>query len=121
LQTKKQFTHASASYKFSCFSAIVAALPLAFPMSEAHHLLLSTLPFIAVLSYWENMIKNGQSPLQDKLTLLILLSIFGLHVGHGLKEIPLRCISLIGVYVCMLELLKQDHERKNSPRSTIAS
>ncbi len=107
LRAKDRFTQASASYKFTCFSAIIATLPLAFPMSEAHHLLLLTMPFMAVIAYWEYLISMGKSPLNDKLTLLLLLSIFGLHVGHGLKEIPLRCISLIGVYVCMLELLKQ--------------
>jgi hypothetical protein len=92
--------------RFVTFAAIISVIPLTFPMSEAHHLLILVIPGIAIVAYWQHLIVSGKSLFHDRMALLFMLCIVGLHVGHGLKDTPIRLISLIGIYVGMILLLK---------------
>jgi hypothetical protein len=98
-------------FRFTTFGAIVSVVPLTFPMSEAHHLLLQIIPFIAIIAYWRYLIENKESLLRDRLSLVFLLSGLGYHVGHGLKDTPIRLLSLIGVYCGLILLLKKHREK----------
>ncbi len=95
----------SGKYRLAALASIMSIIPLTFPMSEPHHLLILTIPFIMILSYWNDLLKSGGSFFRDKLSILFSLSVIGLHVGHGLKDMPIRLICLLGVYIGMLILL----------------
>jgi len=106
LYGRKKGTRENKWGRFVTFAAIVTVIPLTFPMSEAHHLLLLVVPYIAIVAHWQNVIESGKSLFHDSLALLFILCIVGLHIGHGLKDTPIRLFSLIGIYVGMILLLK---------------
>lgn len=92
--------------RFVTFAAIMSVIPLTFPMSEAHHLLLLIVPCIAIVQYIRDRInREGTGPVIDRLSIALVISIVGLHVGHAFKDTPIRLLSLIGVYVGLLVLL----------------
>lgn len=107
----RRFVEASPLRKFATFGSLVAIIPLIFPMSEPHHLLLQAIPFLAILAYWKQILDSGRGFFHDKLSLLFLLSVIGYHVGHGLKDTPIHLISLIGVYAGMLWMLHKMRRR----------
>lgn len=107
LIARKNFDSSNYLVRFTGFAAIVSIIPLTFPMSEAHHLLLQVIPLIAVIAYWKKIIDNGQSLISDRLSLLFIGVALGLNVGHGFKDTPIRLMSLIGLYVGMIWLLKK--------------
>ena len=92
--------------RFVTFAAIISVIPLTFPMSEAHHLLLLVVPCIAIIAYWQSVIISEKPLLHDPMALFFMLCIIGLHIGHGLKDTPIRLFSLICIYVGMILLLK---------------
>jgi len=93
-------------FRFVSFGAIVSILPLTFPMSEGHHLLLQVVPFVAVVAYWRRLVAEGRNLFRDRISLIFLLSAAGFQLGHAFKETPLRLVSLIGVYLGMVLLLR---------------
>jgi len=102
----RRYRVTSPFHKFAIFGALVAIVPLIFPMSEPHHLLLQTIPFLVILAYWKRVIDGGRRFRRDGLSLLFLISVLGYHVGHGLKDTPIHIFSLLGVYIGMLWLLR---------------
>ena len=88
-------------FNYTFFATIICIIPLTFPMSEAHHLLILTIPFIAILAYWKNIITTRKVFWHDGLSLLFLFSIIILNLGHAFKHIPLRLPALLGIYVGM--------------------
>lgn len=102
---RESFRTANTLQRFTVFGVIVSTIPLTFPMSEAHHLLLQIIPLIAVIEYWRSVVRNGKSLFEDRLSLLFILSVLALHIGHGLKDTPIRLMGLIGIYGSLLRLL----------------
>lgn len=100
--------------RFTAFAALVSIIPLIFPMSEPHHLLLHTIPFLATLAFWRDLIQNRKNLLRDGLSLLFLTCVVGLQIGHGLKETPIRLLSLFGIYIGMIWLLVRFRTERRS-------
>ncbi len=94
-------------HRFVVLAAIITIIPLTFPMSEAHHLLLQTIPYLAILGFWRELYIGGNSLLKDRLSLAFMLLVAGHHLGHGLKNTPIRLICLLGLYFCFLALLRR--------------
>ena len=101
------YHEASPLYRFSIFASVVSIIPLVFPMSEPHHLLLQAIPVLAILGYWKIVVDHKEGFWRDGLSLLFLICIISFHVGHGLKDTPIRLFSLLGVYFGMIWLLKR--------------
>jgi hypothetical protein len=99
-------------YRFTVFGAIIAVLPLTFPMSEPHHLLLQTIPFLVILAYWRYVIQGSANFFRDKLSLLFLISVIGFQVGHGMKQTPIRFLSILAVYIGLVLLLRKHGSHK---------
>ncbi len=103
----RSFSGATFHHRFAVFAAIITIIPLTFPMSEAHHLLLLTLPFLAIVAYWRQVIASATGFWRDRLSLFFLACVIGLQIGHGLKDTPIRLLCLIGMYGGMLMMLHQ--------------
>ncbi len=106
LSAKKAELEENFAGRLTVFGAVVSIIPLTFPMSEAHHLLLLIIPFLSVLLYWDRLIKSGVNIFKDPLSVLFIVVVLGLHIGHGLKETPIRILSLLMLYSGMLCLIK---------------
>jgi len=107
----RPYHNATPFQKFYTFAALISIIPLVFPMSEPHHLLLQTIPILAILSYWNYVYEGELGFWHDCLSLLFLISVIGFHIGHGLKDTPIRLLSLLGVYIGMIWLLKKEYTR----------
>ena len=94
-------------FKLTLFAAIVSAIPLTFPMSEAHHLLILTVPFIVIIAYLQKTIRAGAGLSADSLALWFMVCLLILHLGQGLPSTPLRFVALSGLYVGFLMLLRK--------------
>jgi hypothetical protein len=92
--------------RLTVFSAIVVVIPLVFPMSEPHHLLILTIPVVVMLSYWESLVSAGRSLLTDRISLLFISAVIFLQVGHAFKDTPLRLMGLLGIYFGLLLVLR---------------
>ncbi len=103
----KDFRNKSFQFRFVTFGAIIAILPLTFPMSEPHHLLLQIIPFISIIAYWRQIWESGRKIYRDNLSLIFIVCMLGYQIGHGLKETPIRLSSLIGVYIGMILLMQK--------------
>ncbi len=115
----KPYHNATPFQKFYIFAALISIVPLVFPMSEPHHLLLQTIPVLAVLAYWKETYNGERGFWRDKLSLLFLISILGFHIGHGLKDTPIRLLSLLGVYIGLIWLLKKHREHRPDLQETV--
>ena len=93
--------------RITIFSGLIAIIPLSFPISEPHHLLILTVPFIVIVHYWYKTYRAGGNPFKDYLSLLFLAVVAGLQIGHGLKDVPLRLACLIALYIGLLQLVKK--------------
>jgi hypothetical protein len=107
LYTRKSFENAGVFFRFTAFAAIVSIIPVTFPMSEAHHLLLQIIPCIVVVAYWNHVYESGRRFLRDPLSILFVLCAIGLQVGHAFKDTPIRLLSLIGLYLGLVLLLRR--------------
>jgi hypothetical protein len=107
----KYLQKVNGKYRLAALAFIMSVIPLTFPMSEPHHLLILTIPFIVILSYWRDLLHSGGSFFRDKLSILFSLSVAGLHIGHGLKDTPIRLICLLGIYVGLILLLCRYREK----------
>jgi hypothetical protein len=107
LYARKRLATSDSSLRFVTFGAMVAVLPLTFPMSEAHHLLLQIIPFVSIVAYWRTVVREARRLYRDGLSVLFILASLGLHIGHGLKDTPIRLLSLIAIYAGMLWLLRK--------------
>lgn len=89
------------------FAALMPVIPLTFPMSEAHHLLILLLPLIVIIDYWKDL-KGGPTAFwRDGLSLTFLASLLLLHIGHAVKGAPLRFLGLAVLYAGMIALLRR--------------
>lgn len=104
---RKNFSEANFQFKFLLFGTLVSILPMTFPMSEPHHLLLQIIPFISIVYYWSEIIKKGESLFKDKLSLLFMICALGYHIGHGLKDTPIRLLTFIALYTGLILLMKK--------------
>lgn len=108
----KDFRSKSFQFRFVTFGAIIAILPLTFPMSEPHHLLLQIIPFISIIAYWKQIWESRRKIYTDNLSLIFIICMLGYQIGHGLKDTPIRLLSLIGVYFGMILLMRRTKELK---------
>jgi len=105
---RNKFEESSNYFKFVLFASIITIIPITFPMSEAHHLLLQTIPFLALLIYWKSVVENnGTCFFKDKLSILSVFGLIAYHLGHALKPTPIRLISIIIIYISMVMLLRK--------------
>ncbi|MEW5796930.1 MAG: hypothetical protein AB1772_11295 [Candidatus Zixiibacteriota bacterium] len=111
-------TQPAFGHRLVFLAAIITVIPLVFPMSEAHHLLLQTIPYLVILAYWRDLYYMGMSVLEDKLSLAFLTIVIGHHVGHGLKQTPIRFFCLAGLYVCFVVLLRRTRRAKTADLTT---
>lgn len=98
------------SGRLTVFSAIVVVIPLVFPMSEPHHLLILAIPIIIILYYWKTLLSAGRSLLIDRIAMLFISAVIFLHLGHAFKETPLRLMGLLGVYFGLLLVLRKSSD-----------
>jgi len=82
-------------------------IPLVFPMSESHHLLILTFPMIVIAFYLEDMLRSGVSLLRDGVTTVFLPAFVTLHIGQAFKETPLRFFGVLGIYFGLALLLRK--------------
>ena len=106
LLARKVYNEADGFYRLACLAAVMAALPLTFPMSESHHLLVLLIPVLVIIAYWQEILKSGAGLLKDRLSLWFIVCLTVLHAGQGLKPTPLRLLALLGIYSGLLVLLK---------------
>lgn len=92
---------------YTFFATIICIIPLTFPLSESHHLLIMTIPFIAILIYWRNTIEMKTGFCRDGLSLLFLSSMIALQLGHVFKQTPLCLLALLGIYIGLNMLLRR--------------
>jgi len=92
---------------YTFFATIVCVIPLIIPMSEPHHLLIMTIPFIAILIYWKNIIATKSGFWRDSLSLLFLGCVITLQLGHAFRQTPLRLLALLGIYIGLNMLLRR--------------
>ncbi len=116
---KKSEFCGSAFYDYIIFAGIISVIPLVFPMSEPHHLLILIFPFVAMLVYWKDVIEGHKSIWKDALSLLFIGSVLGLQIGHGLKDTPLRLIGLLGIYTGMVLLSARLMHKRDKTRFTL--
>lgn len=90
---------------FISLAAIVVTIPISFPMSEVHHLTYQTIPLIIIMIYWQEILRLKIDYKGDALFILFIICLVMLHVGHAVKESPLRLIALLGIYAGLLMLL----------------
>lgn len=109
----KDFRNKSFQFRFAALGAIIAILPLTFPMSEPHHLLLQIIPFISIIAYWRQIWESGRKIYHDNLSLIFILCLLGYQIGHALKDTPIRLFSLIGIYVGMILLMYKTKDTQN--------
>jgi hypothetical protein len=113
--SRREFNIQNNKFRFTAFGALVATIPLTFPISEAHHLLLQIIPFIAVLAYWRSVIESGGSIFRDRISLVFVLSVLLLQFGHIYKATPLRLFGVLAVYIGLIALLRQWSGRTARP------
>jgi hypothetical protein len=92
---------------YTFFATIVCVIPQIIPMSEPHHLLIMTIPFIAILIYWRNTIELKTGFRRDGLLLLFLGCVITLQLGHAFKQTPLCLPALLGIYIGLNMLLRR--------------
>jgi len=102
----KSYCHAGNYFRLALFAAIMPVIPLTFPMSEAHHLLILTMPLVVIIAYWQRLVEKGKAIFKDRLLLLFASSMVLLHLGHAIKPAPLRLMGLLGLYLGMVHLLR---------------
>ncbi len=107
LITRRTFDRADSFTKYATFAAVVSIIPLTFPMSESHHLLILTIPFLSIMAYWRKVSKTANGLWRDRLSIWFFASLAILHLGQGLKPTPLRLLGLMGIYVGMVMLLSK--------------
>jgi Glycosyltransferase family 87 len=105
---RNEFKGSNDYFKFVLFASIITIIPITFPMSEAHHLLLQTIPFLAVLIYWKTVVENsGTGIFKDKLSIIFSVGLMAYHIGHVLKPTPIRLFSIIIMYIGMVMLMRK--------------
>ncbi|MFZ5980186.1 MAG: glycosyltransferase family 87 protein [Candidatus Zixiibacteriota bacterium] len=107
---RKHLKSSDSFYRLSVFAAIVSALPLTFPMSEGHHLLVLTVPLLVIIAYFEKLLCSGASLKSDRMALWFAGCLVVLHIGQGLPVTPLRFLALAGIYLGLLALIKSKNE-----------
>ncbi len=107
LITRRTIDRADSFSKFATFATVVSIIPLTFPMSESHHLLILTIPFLAIMVYWRQVRKSTNSFWRNRLSVWFFVSLAILHIGQGIKTTPLRLLGLIGIYIGMVMLLSK--------------
>lgn len=93
-------------FHLALFAAFLSVIPLTFPMSETHHLLILTIPFIVIILYFKRILGEHLSLFSDQLSLLFLGSMIAEHLGQVFKATPLRLIGLIGIYAGLFLLVR---------------
>ncbi len=116
----RNFKSKSFQFRFVTFGTMIAILPLTFPMSEPHHLLLQIIPFISIIAYWKEIWESGEKIYKDNLSVIFILCMLGYQIGHGLKDTPIRLLSLIGVYVGMILLMRRKQETGKTVTQTVS-
>lgn len=91
----------------TAFAAFMPVIPLTFPMSEAHHQLILLLPLIVIIDFWRERIDSFGAFFRDRYSLVFFTSLLLLHIGHGVKEVPLRFLGLAVLYAGMIALLRR--------------
>ena len=93
--------------RLTAFAALLPIIPLAFPMSEAHHLLILTLSLVVTLDYWKERLSGVGDMFEDRLSLTFLTAWLLLHLGHAVKPAPFRLLGLLVLYTAMVALLRR--------------
>lgn len=93
--------------RLNILGALTSIIPLAFPISEPHHLLILSIPYIIVIYYWYRQLQTDTNILKDRLSMLFLAVVVGLQFGHGLKDTPIRLFCLLGLYTGLLLILNK--------------
>ncbi len=103
------FRHGMVSHfqRLGAFGLITSIIPLVFPMSESHHLLLLTFPVIVILVYLRGLLSAGVSLFRDNIAIVFMVSLLVLHIGQALKDTPLRFLGLCGLYFGLAFLLRK--------------
>jgi hypothetical protein len=86
-------------YIYTFFATIICITALLFPLFKSYHLLIMTIPFIAILIYWKKTIKDQQHLWKDGLSLLFLGGVIALHLGQIFMIRPIGLLVLLGIYV----------------------
>jgi len=94
-------------YRLLFFAVIISVIPLTFPMSETHHLLILTLPILLIIEYWRDQPGRMPNIFADRLSVWFIVSLATLHLGQVLKPTPLRLTGLLGIYFGLLILLSR--------------
>jgi hypothetical protein len=84
---------------YTFFATIISIIPLTFPMSAPHQLLIMAIPFVAILMYWRNTFELKTGFWKDGLSLLLLGCAIALQLGHFFMQPPLCLLALLGIYV----------------------
>ncbi len=93
--------------RLTAFAALMPVVPLTFPMSEAHHLLILLLPLIVIIDYWRDRAFGLVAFLKDSYATTFLAALLLLHLGHAIKGAPFRFLGLIVLYAGMIALLRR--------------
>lgn len=102
---------------YTFFATIICIITLIFPMFKPYHLLIMTIPFIAILIYWKKTIGAKKPIWKDSLSLLFMGCVIALHLGLIYKQFSVSCLSLAGIYLgfnMLLWRLKQGGNSSNS-------
>ncbi|MGH8016079.1 MAG: hypothetical protein ACREBV_07810, partial [Candidatus Zixiibacteriota bacterium] len=93
--------------RLSCLASIITIIPLTFPMSEAHHLVILAIPLILIIEYWQSVWQTGGSLFRDRLSIILIASLLLLLLGRPFRPNPLLFMGLAGLYWGVLLLFKQ--------------
>ncbi|MFQ5606726.1 MAG: glycosyltransferase family 87 protein [Candidatus Zixiibacteriota bacterium] len=104
--------------RFIAFSAMLVVIPLTFPMSESHHLLILIYPALITAALWmKRDAPVSSSPIRAP-ALLLSGAFVILHLGQAFKGTPLRTLALLGIYGGLLWLLRRCSPSDYGARST---
>ena len=99
--------------RLTVFAALITTIPLTFPMSEAHHLLILTIPLILVVNHWYRHTARLSDLWQNRVSLIFVIAWLLLHLGHVFKPTPLRLAGLLTLYLGLTALVKSCRYDKN--------
>ncbi len=107
---QRQSRNISAEQKLIVFALFTSIVPLVFPMSESHHLLILMFPLIVALAHCRELLEQGKSLWQENTSRILISAFAVLHLGQLFKATPLRFLGILGIYYGVLHLLNESAE-----------